>query len=99
MTRKCYDKETRGHWDNGTNELLAPLTLLGRREGVVPSGQPLVLWVKLPEGKLHKSEEKSKKHDDLNEVRKNSEHKNCLRTKTRNHNCSPHICDKHAAHL
>ena len=31
MTRKCYDKETRGHWDNGTNELLAPLTLVGRR--------------------------------------------------------------------
>ena len=32
MTRKCYGKETPGHWDNGTNELLAPLTL--------------VLWVK-----------------------------------------------------
>ena len=43
MTRKCYDKETRGHWDNGTNELLAPLTLVGQRVG--PSGQPLVLWV------------------------------------------------------
>ena len=32
MTRKCYDKEKPpGHWDNGTNELLAPLTLVGRR--------------------------------------------------------------------
>jgi len=28
MTRKCYDKEIPGHWDNGTNGLLAPLTLV-----------------------------------------------------------------------
>ena len=53
MTRKCYDKETPGHWDNGTNELLAPLT--SSDEGVVPSGQPLVLWVNLPEGNMEVS--------------------------------------------
>jgi len=41
MTRKCYNKEISTHWDNGTNGLLAPLTLVGR--GVVP--------VNLPEGK------------------------------------------------
>jgi len=37
----CYDKEIPWHRDDATNGLLAPLT--GR--GVVPSGQPLVLWV------------------------------------------------------
>ena len=52
MARKCYDKEIPTHWDNGTNGLLAPLTLVGR--GVVPSGQPLVLWVKLPKSSRNK---------------------------------------------
>jgi len=35
MTRKCYDKEIPWHWNDGTNEVLAPLSGMALR--AIPS--------------------------------------------------------------